>query len=241
MTIIDQYPALIPEITVDPVSALAFDAYGNVHKGIRAELFAVVGSAGNVDPSDRTGRAALAAHVADVVELLVEHAGHENTHVHPVLEAYDLAVFTRLESDHAALDARIARIAERADAITDAARGEQRARVHNLYLDLSSFTGAYLTHQEFEERVAMPAILDAVGIEGSHAIHDAIVSSIPPPEMAKSLAIMLPAMNVDDRAEMLGGMQQAAPPEAFAAVWGLTRSVLTPADFRALAARLGKA
>jgi len=58
--------------------------------------------------------------------------------------------------------------------------------------------------------------------------------------MAKSLAVMMPAMNVDDRAELLGGMERDAPPEAFAAVWGLTQSILPTSDFRALAARLGR-
>jgi hypothetical protein len=56
--------------------------------------------------------------------------------------------------------------------------------------------------------------------------------------MAKTLAIMIPAMNVDDRAEMLGGMKREAPPEAFAAVWGLTRSILPAPEFRILSARL---
>jgi len=46
-------------------------------------------------------------------------------------------------------------------------------------------------------------------------------------------------MNIDDRAEVLGGMQAGAPPELFAGVWNLTRSVLTPGDTRALARRLG--
>ena len=239
MSILDQYPPLTPEITVDPTSALPFDVYRDVHKGIRSELFAVVGGAGNVDPADTAGRAALGAHVADVVWLLDEHARHENTHVLPVLQAYAPGLFDRIASDHAALDERAARIAERADAVSGAAAGQQRARVHNLYLDLSSFTGAYLAHQEFEERVAMPALLDAVGIEGALGVHRAIVSSIPPPMMAKSLAVMLPAMNIDDRAELLGGLRQDAPAEAFAAVWGLTRSVLEPADVRALAGRLG--
>ena len=36
--------------------------------------------------------------------------------------------------------------------------------------------------------------------------------------MAKSLALMLPAMNIDDRTELLGGMQQGAPAEVFAGV-----------------------
>ena len=57
--------------------------------------------------------------------------------------------------------------------------------------------------------------------------------------MAQSLAFMLPAMNVDDRTELLGGMQAGAPPEVFAGVWSLVGSVLDPADTKALAARLG--
>jgi hypothetical protein len=241
MTIIDEYPPLAPELTVEPTFAVAFDVYRNVHKGIRAELFAVTGSAGTVDPGDRAGRAALAAHVADVAALLDEHAEHEDLHVLPVLEAYAPALFERNTSDHAALDARVARISARASEISDAPAGERRARVHNLYLDLASFTGTYLGHQEFEERVVMPAVLDAIGVEGAIGVHQAIVSSIPPAAMARSLSIMLPAMNVDDRAEALGAMKQGAPAEVFGAVWSLTRSVLTPADVRAVAARIGAA
>jgi hypothetical protein len=57
--------------------------------------------------------------------------------------------------------------------------------------------------------------------------------------MASFLAIMIPAMNVDDRTELLGGMQAGAPAEVFAGVWGLVGSVLVPADVAAVAARLG--
>ncbi len=240
MTIIDQYPPLSPELTVEPTAALPFDSYRDVHKGVRAELFAVVGNAGNTDPADRAGRAALSAHVDEVVNLLVDHAHHEDTHVLPVFESHAPALFERISVDHAHLDVRLTRIAERADAITEAAPGEQRARMHNLYLDLASFTGAYLSHQEFEERIAMPALLDAVGVEGAIEIHQAIVSSIPAPVMAKNHAVMIRAMNLDDRTEMLGGMQHDAPPEVFEGVWSLTQSVLSVADFRALASRLGR-
>ena len=54
-----------------------------------------------------------------------------------------------------------------------------------------------------------------IGVDEVLALHGAIVGSIPPDEMARSLAFMLPAMNVDDRTELLGGMRMAAPPEAF--------------------------
>jgi hypothetical protein len=239
VTIIEFYPPLAPELPVEPTSMLAFDVYGNVHKGIRAELFAITGSAGTLDPGDKAGRAALAAHVADVAALLDDHSAHEDQHVLPVLEAHAPALHERNATDHAALDARLARLTERAGEITEAAAGERRARLHNLYLDLASFTGAYLAHQEFEERIVMPAVLAAIGVEGAVGVHEAIVGSIPPAAMATSLSLMLPAMNVDDRAEVLGGIQRTAPPEVFSGVWGLARSVLAPADVRAVGARLG--
>lgn len=84
----------------------------------------------------------------------------------------------------------------------------------------------------------MPALEQAVGVDEVVAIHGAIISSIPPDEMARSLALMLPAMNIDNRAELLGGMRAGAPAEVFEGVWGLAGSVLDPSDLRALADRL---
>jgi hypothetical protein len=85
----------------------------------------------------------------------------------------------------------------------------------------------------------MPALEAAVGVEAVVGIHQAILSSIPPEAMAKSLALMLPAMNVDGRSELLGGMRAGAPAEVFEGVWSLAGSVLDPADLAAVASRLG--
>ena len=83
-----------------------------------------------------------------------------------------------------------------------------------------------------------PELHRVLGPEGVLAIHQAIIASIPPEMMATSLALMLPAMNNDDRTEMLGGMQAGAPPEVFAGVWSLATSVLEARDVAVLARRL---
>ena len=70
-------------------------------------------------------------------------------------------------------------------------------------------------------------------------MHTAIVWSIPPDVMVRSLAMMMPAMNMDDRAEMLGGMQAGVPPQIFEGIWGLANSVLNAADATAVARRIG--
>jgi hypothetical protein len=218
---------------------VAFNLYRDIHKGIRAELFAVTGAAGSLDPADRAGRADLACHVHTVTDMLVRHAEHEDAAIQPVLETHLPALAEVVAADHPVLEARITAIRALADNAVEAPSFARRGDVHRVYMELASFTSAYLAHQDLEERYIMPALQRAVGPDQVLAIHHAIIGAIPPDEMAKALAMMLPALNLDDRSELLGGMQQNAPAEVFAQVFGLARSVLAPTDGNALARRLG--
>ena len=129
-------------------------------------------------------------------------------------------------------------ITDLAATTVDATGSDQRSLLQLLHLDLARFTGSYLDHIDLEERTVMQRLPELIGVEEVAAMHGAIVGSIPPDEMARSLAFMLPAMNIDDRTELFTGMRMAAPPEAFDATIGLARSVLQPLDFTALANRL---
>ena len=216
----------------------AVDLYRDIHKGIRAELFDVTLAAGRVDPGCRADRAAVAGHVLSVGQVLEMHAHHEDLHVEPALLEHAPSLADQISTDHHVLEARFNFVTELAQATVDAVVADQRRLTHLLYLELSGFTSAYLAHQLVEERVVMPAIEQAIGPQGALGLHIAVVSSIPPDVMARSLAFMLPAMNIDNRTELLTGMKMSAPPEAFNAVMGLASSVLEPADFAALSARL---
>ncbi len=191
---------------------VAVDLYRDIHKGIRAELFDITATAGNVDPSNRFDRAALAGHVIAVGNVLDSHAHHEDlapragrcSSSHPTLAE-------QITHDHHVLEARFSAITELAQATVDATTVDQRRLTHLLYLELAGFTSAYLAHQSVEERVVMPALEKAIGVDAVLGLHMAIVSSIPPDEMARSLSFMLPAMNVDDRVEMLDGDADERP------------------------------
>lgn len=218
---------------------VTIDLYRDIHKGIRAELFSVTEQAGSLDPGERADRADLAGHVRSVVDLLVGHAEHEDDHVQPAIEEHLPRLAEQIEGDHERLEARVVELAVWADAGVDVSQAEARGHMHGLYVELASFTSSYLQHQDLEERLVMPALEDAIGVDAVAGIHVAIIGSIPPEELAKSLALMLPAMNLDDRTELLGGMQANAPAEAFQGVWSLAGSVLCPSDHAALGARLG--
>jgi hypothetical protein len=74
----------------------------------------------------------------------------------------------------------------------------------------------------------MPTLAAKIGFQELLGIHGAIVGSLTPAEVAQSGALMLPAMNVEDRVELLGGMQAGAPPEVFAGMMRLAQSVISP-------------
>jgi hypothetical protein len=218
---------------------LAVDLYRDIHKGIRAELFALTNGAGSVDPADPVGHLALAAHVKAVHRVLESHAHHEDAWIDQPLAATAPDLAARINTDHEVLEARFAAVAELAVDMVDGPSLERRRLLQLLHLQLSGFTSAYLQHLLVEEHVVMPTLAAALTPEEVIAIHVGIVSSIPPEEMTTSLAFMLPAMNADDRADLLGGMRHSAPAEAFEGVIGLARSVLEAGEYAATAARLG--
>jgi iron-sulfur cluster repair protein YtfE (RIC family) len=234
-------PASQTSPATSPLEIVTLDLYRDIHKAIRSELFAVTLQAGNVDPSSRPGRVEVASRVDSVVDLLLFHAEHEDTYVQPSVERHLADLADQIEGDHVRLEAWMDSLRNMANEAVAAQGAAQRAEAHRLYIELAAFTSSYLAHQDLEERVVMPALDAALGFEAVLGIHVSIVSNIPPEQMAQSLAIMIPAMNIDDRTELLGGMRAGAPPEVFEGIWGLTGSVLPASEFAALGARLGLA
>ena len=177
MTITDEAP-------LDQANAVSVDLYRDIHKGIRAELFAVTGEAGRLDPASTPARVALADYVRGVVDTLEAHAAHEDAGVQPVLEDQlpDLAV--RIHDDHERLAPRAAALIDLADEAAEATGSSRAEAVRHLYLELADFTGTYLLHQDVEERIVLPALRTAIGPREILAIHGAIIASIPPDQMA---------------------------------------------------------
>jgi hypothetical protein len=229
--------APVPGPDAGPIPQI--DLYRDIHKGIRAELFGVTLVAGQLDCSDRSSTLELADRIGRLAAFLEQHAEHEDGWIQPLVEQHLPVAATRIATDHAAFDVRVADICEMVGALTQAAGAPARSIGNEVYLELASFVGSYLAHQDLEERVVMPTLAQVMTPLEVLQVHQTIIGSIPPAEMAEALALMIPAMNVDDRTELLGGMRAEAPAEVFAGIWGLTASLLAPADLSAVGARLG--
>jgi Hemerythrin HHE cation binding domain len=232
--------------TISPLSAestaldrVVVDLYRDIHKGIRNELFAVTFEAGRADPLDRDAVSTVGCRWGNLVKVLLAHAEHENEFVQPVIERFAPEHAEDIATTHTALEAQMAQLELLADRAADSCPEQGRLLTHRLYLGLASFTASYLLHQEFEEFEVMVTLSQHVSPEELQALDNAIVASISPEMMAQSASIMLPAMNIEDQVELLGGVQAAAPPEVFAGMLGLAESVLEPARYEIVARKLG--
>ncbi|HLM16584.1 MAG TPA: hemerythrin domain-containing protein [Acidimicrobiia bacterium] len=236
MTATTTTPLIVETAALESVT---FDLYRNIHKGIRAGLFSVTQAAGQVDPHDADAVRDVAERWARMVELLVGHAEHEDEFVQPTIERLAPAYASEIAEAHPRLEAQMAELEVLADRAVDACPEQARLLTHRLYLGVASFTAEYLQHQEFEEFEVMVMLSQHLSFEELLAIDMAIVSSIPPEQMAKTAAYMLPAMNIEDQTELFLGARAGVPPEVFQGMVALAQSVLEPARYELLARRLG--
>jgi hypothetical protein len=236
MTATTTTPLLVETAALEAVS---FDLYRDVHKGIRNGLFSVTLAAGEVDPHDADAVRTLGERWTDLVGVLVAHAEHEDEFVQPVIERFSPSAAAEIADAHPRLEAQMAELEVLADRATDACADQVRLLTHRLYLGLASFTAEYLRHQEFEEFEVMVMLSQHLGFEELLAVDHAIVASIDPDMMARSAALMLPAMNIEDQTELYAGARAGVPPEVFEGMLMLAESVLEPERFRMLSSRLG--
>jgi hypothetical protein len=220
-----------------PLELVGIDLYRNVHKGIRNGLFSLCERAGGVDPADDDQIGLIAADTDWMFELLDAHAEHEDATIGPALRDLDESLDDLVRREHAALDAAMQTIRDLQRDI-DAPRHGRAVHVRRCYLTLASFTSAYLAHEATEELQVSPVLFTGLGTDGVRELEGAIVGSIKPDHFAGYLRLILPATNPSERAELLGGIRQAAPPEVFAATMHIANEVLVPADHERLIAAL---
>lgn len=217
-----------------PNSAL----WRDVHKGIRFGLVTVIGVSGSTDPDDAEEREMLSEVVHELVDLLDSHAEVEDRITGPVIDESLPALGAEIHAAHAELAPRAAALRDAADRLV--ASDDHHAAMRTLHLDLAAFAGAYFAHQDHEERVVLPALEDAIGLERVRALEADFVAAVAPDDRLLGLEFMVPAMNVAERAEVIGAIRANAPAAFVAEVQEIVSDVLEPEDLAALEARLGR-
>lgn len=214
------------------------DLYTPIHKGVRALLFQTASLADRTDPEDPDEAAAAVAAARALVRLLESHARHEDREVMPALERLAPEVHAELQAEHARTEGLAGEVLATLDRIVGAPAAERPSLGRRLHDQLWRLAAEHLRHMAREETQAMPALWAHLSDEAIAAIHQRILSSIPPAEMAEWGAVLLPALSLPERTAMLAPMARALPPPVFESLLAPARRALG-AEWARTAAAIG--
>ncbi len=212
------------------------DLYLTVHKGLRAALFAACTAVGRTDWRDHHAATATRDQLRHLFGLLTEHAEHEDEVILPELESLAAELHADLHAQHVrieGLQTELARLLDRLAGASDAERESLGRRIHGR---IGCLVAEHLLHMAREETDANRVLWAHRTDAELQALEGRIVGSIPPPRLVDWLEVMLPAMSLPERGEMLTGMAQAMPPSLFSDVTARARAAVGPQGWPAVAA-----
>jgi hypothetical protein len=203
-----------------------FDLYAFIHKALREQMSHTLGQLGRADAGQPDAPQALDA-VAQWLVALRAHLRHENDFVHTAIEARQPGGARQTDDDHADhLDA-IDQLGQDLLALRQAPSAEQPQRMQRLYRHLAAFIGENLVHMQVEESQNNAKLWALYSDAELLAIHERLVGSIPPAELATSLQWMAAALNDTELAMLYGDLQRGAPGEVFEGLLGLAHGQLS--------------
>ena len=200
-----------------------FDLYAFIHKALREQMSRTLGQLGRAEPGQPEALDA----VAQLLSALRAHLRHENDFVHTAIEARQPGGSRDTADDHVEhLDA-IDQLGQELTALRAAPAAEQAPLMQRLYRHLAAFIGENLVHMQVEESQNNARLWALYSDAELLAIHERLLASIGPDEMATSLQWMAAALNDAELAMLYGDMQRGAPAEVFPALLGLAHSQLS--------------
>lgn len=213
-----------------------FDLYASIHKALRSFMADTLGAVGRMDADDGAERAATLAQLRSLLDLLEHHAQIEDEFIHVAMQSRRPGSAAGCGAEHDRQRQVLRELRRQADAVD---RGEGAARggaAQALYQHLSLFVAENLAHMH-EEETAHNAVLWAAFSDDELArIHDRIVASVAPQEMAQIIRWMAPSLTPRERASLFGGLQAKAPADVVGRLLEAARPHLAPRDWNRLIA-----
>jgi Hemerythrin HHE cation binding domain len=232
-----QEPAMSATLTPAAKTATSprVDLYAAIHKALRLFMNDTLARVGQLDHEDAVDVNATLAQLQSLLDVCRSHVAKENKFVHTAIEARCPGTTERIGDEHAEhLDAIAALEAESAALRALPSAGAAL----RLYRHLARFVGENLLHMHVEESAHNSALWATYSDAELLEIHQRILASIDPAEMALTLRWMVPAMSPAERAAMLGEMQTQMPPEAMRCVLEIVRPHLNDTAWAKLARAL---
>jgi hypothetical protein len=183
--------------------------------------------------------AATLTQLRELLDLCELHIKHEDEFIHQALERAHPGSAARIHDEHLQHQETIDGLRDLIGLITDTQQQARSAALGRLYHALALFVAENFEHMHVEETEHNALLWAHYTDADLIAIERALIASIPPVMMVKSVRWFMPGLNAPERAEMLGGMKAGMPPEPFLGMLDIARRTIAPADFAKLTRALG--
>ncbi len=214
------------------------DLYRPIHKALRLLMVDTLTKFGALDTRDEAALSAALEQLDTLLGVCRVHMDHENTHVHTAMEAASAGASLQAAQEHRQHRREIDDLAGDQRALRSAAASERTRLAQQIYRHLARFVADNLLHMAHEEKTHNALLWARYGDDQLRQIEAAIVADTEPTTMQSVLRWMLPALNAQERFELLAGMRQQMPETGFDQVLRLSRAVLPTPAWAALARRL---
>ena len=217
-----------------------FVIYRNIHKAIRHVMYSTALSLGSADFRDQKSMRESLEQLRGTITLLQEHAGHEETFVHPALESRVPGITKPFEENHEDDERLFDRMRELGSQIEAVGDNDQRMALGNqLYGIFNTYIGDYLDHLGREEAELEQALWDHYTDQELADIDHQIIGSVPPERMAVLVPVICNSWNASELTAILAGMKQGAPPDAFAGMMKMMEQATPAATWETVRKALG--
>ncbi len=217
------------------------DLYRRPHAGLRACMCEALTAVARADPADPADLSALTLRMRELVAMFETHLHHENTLVHPAIEARRPGATAPIALDHEDHVQALARLAADVEAIRSATQDRRPDALSVLSRDLGAFVADNLVHMAAEERDNNAALWEAFTDEEILAIEARIIGSVPPAQMMGNLRWMVPALPPAERLAMMKRLRAVVPAPAFEAALAAIEPHLDDREWSKLAEGLAAA
>ncbi len=214
--------------------------YRNIHKAVRHFMYSTALALGSVDFRDQKSMRESLEQLRGTITMLQEHAGHEETFIHPLLESRVPGItksFDETHEDDERLFDRMRKLGSQIEAVED---NDQRVALGNqLYGIFNTYIGDYLGHLDREEAELEQALWDHFTDQELADLDHRLTDSLSPERMAVWLPVICNSWNASELTAILASMKQGAPPDAFAGMLKMVEQATPAATWETVRKALG--
>jgi hemerythrin-like domain-containing protein len=214
------------------------DLFTTVHKALRAVIYQLSMMLQTADFTDERATNASLAALEHFLELLHEHAGHEDRTIFAVMHKFDSAMIDQLESEHKEIDVHLDEVHASIAKVKAATTPEERIAAGGaLNVSVNNFIAFYLAHLMAEEKTVLPASWKYLTDQELAAMRIDVQQHTSPVRFAEWMRWMFPAMNINELIGMFRGLKMHAPPQFYEAMCQTANVSLGEVGWRALQQR----